>query len=320
VLTVRTPDVIRAVEAAYRLHGAGRTPAPPGVPEPKAVALLAAACGPSWIDGTEWVPGRKENAPSVLNGAPAVLVLHDPGTGRPLACVESSVISAARTAASAVLAADRLTRTQGRPRRIGFLGTGPVARYLHTYLAGDGWEFDRVTVHDRPAGRAEAFADELAQGTSAQGGHIGRITVARSAEELIHACDLVVLATSPDTPRVTDPAWFSHNPLVLHLSLRDLSPEVLLGAVNVVDDREHCFSGDTSLRLTEELTGRHDFVHWTLHELLTEHVDRAADRPTVFSPTGLEGLDPALGRYVHDALTASAMTDIREWKETSHDA
>ena len=55
-----------------------------------------------------------------------------------------------------------------------------------------------------------------------------------------------MFATVAAAPHVHDPAWFAHNPLVLHVSLRDLAPEVLLGSTNVVDDVEHCLKADTS--------------------------------------------------------------------------
>ncbi|CAM5701358.1 hypothetical protein SPURM210S_00412 [Streptomyces purpurascens] len=67
-----------------------------------------------------------------------------------------------------------------------------------------------------------------------------------SAEELIRLSDLIVFATVADRPHITEPSWFRHNPVVLHVSLRDLAPEVLLGATNVVDDIDHCLRAATS--------------------------------------------------------------------------
>ena len=67
--------------------------------------------------------------------ASAVLILNDPATGYPFAVLESSIISATRTAASAALAAHALTRTRGRPAPVGFVGAGLIAHYVHTFLA-----------------------------------------------------------------------------------------------------------------------------------------------------------------------------------------
>ena len=57
-----------------------------------------------------------------------MLILNDHDTGYPFACLESSIVSATRTAASAALAADWLSRDRPRPRRVGFLGVGLIAR------------------------------------------------------------------------------------------------------------------------------------------------------------------------------------------------
>ena len=114
-----------------------------------------------------------------------------------------------------------------------------------------------------------------------------------SAEELVRNSDLVVFATVAGTPHVTDPDWFSHHPVVLHVSLRDLSADVVLSATNIVDDVEHCLKADTSLHLAEQRVGNRDFVDGTLDDVLTGRLTPAADRPVIFSPFGLGVLDLA---------------------------
>ena len=92
---------------------------------------------------------------------------------------------------------------------------------------------------------------------------------------------------------------------MLHVSLRDLAPEILLASANVVDDVEHCLKADTSPHLAEQLTGNRDFVTGTLPDVLAGRVKVPADRPVVFSPFGLGVLDLAVGRYVYDEVARS---------------
>jgi ornithine cyclodeaminase len=125
------------------------------------------------------------------------------------------------------------------------------------------------------------------------------------AEDLVRASDLVVFATVAATPHVTDPAWFEHAPVVLHVSLRDLSTDVILAATNVVDDVEHCLKANTSVHLTEQARGNRDFLAGTLHDVMTGQVRPPADRPVVFSPFGLGVLDLAVGAHVHEQLRQS---------------
>ncbi|MGW3965980.1 2,3-diaminopropionate biosynthesis protein SbnB [Amycolatopsis sp. NPDC005003] len=298
--------VIDLIESAYRLHGDGDTVNPPSYflrfpdrPSSRIIALPASVGGDIAVDGLKWISSFPENVASGLPRASAILVLNDRRTGYPLACLESSIISATRTAASAALAADWLTRDRARPARLGIVGTGLIARYIHTYLAAGGWTFDDVGVFDLSTAHAEGFRGYLNAAGQAS------VTVHESAEDLIRGSDLVVFATVAGEPHVHDPAWFDHNPLVLHVSLRDLSPEVILASTNVVDDVEHCLKANTSVHLAEQRTGGRGFLSGTLHDVMTGKAALPKDRPLVFSPFGLGVLDLAVGKHVYDRLHAS---------------
>jgi len=147
---------------------------------------------------------------------------------------------------------------------------------------------------------ADGFCGYLQEAGAA--GQTAQVTVHDNAEDLIRSSDLVVFATIAGKPHVTDPAWFAHNPLVLHVSLRDLAPEILLDSANFVDDVEHCLKADTSPHLAEQLTGSRDFLDGTLDDVMTGRVTPPADRPVIFSPFGLGVLDLAVGNYVYDEV------------------
>ncbi|MCG7209231.1 2,3-diaminopropionate biosynthesis protein SbnB [Streptomyces arenae] len=310
-LAGREKQLVELVEAVYRLHDAGDSVNPPSYflrfpdrPSSRIIALPASLGGDVQVDGLKWVSSFPENVSAGLPRASAVLILNEHDTGYPFACLESSIISATRTAASAALAADWLSRGRSRPTRVGFFGTGLIARYIHTFLAGTGWDFDEVGVHDLAADSAAGFSGYL-RGT----GSTARVTVHDSAEDLVRGSDLVVFATIAGRPHVTDPAWFTHNPLVLHVSLRDLAPEVLLGAANFVDDVDHCLKADTSPHLAEQLTGDRDFLNGTLGDVMSGRAAPPPDRPVIFSPFGLGVLDLAVGKYVYDEVSRAG--DLR---------
>ncbi|MGA5507626.1 2,3-diaminopropionate biosynthesis protein SbnB [Streptomyces umbrinus] len=300
----RESEIVDLVEAVYRLHGEGDSVNPPSYflrfpdrPSSRIIALPASIGGPVGVDGLKWVSSFPGNTASGLPRASAVLILNDHDTGYPFACLESSIISATRTAASAALAADRLSRDRVRPTRVGFVGTGLIARYIHTHLAATGWSFEETGVFDLSADSAAGFSGYLERS-----GTKGRITVHDSAESLVRSSDLLVFATVAAKPHIHDPAWFSHAPLVLHVSLRDLAPEILLDSANFVDDVEHCLKADTSPHLAEQLTGGRDFLDGTLDDVLCGRVTVPADRTVVFSPFGLGVLDLAVGKFVHDEV------------------
>lgn len=303
VLQDRDKHLLDLVEAAYRLHGSGDTVNPPSYflrfpedPSSRIIALPASVGGDIGVHGVKWISSFPANVRRGIPRASAVLILNDQETGYPIACVESSIISAVRTAASAALAADWLTRDRVRPAKVGFIGTGLIARYIHTYLTGTGWSFDEVGIFDLSAEHAAGFRGYVESTGD------GAVVVHESAEDLIKACDLVVFATVAGEPHITDPTWFEHNPLVLHVSLRDLSPEVVLSGTNVVDDVEHCLKANTSVHLAEQAEGNRDFLAGTLFDVMTGAVDLPADKPVFFSPFGLGVLDLAVGKFVYDEV------------------
>jgi N-[(2S)-2-amino-2-carboxyethyl]-L-glutamate dehydrogenase len=307
VLRGREAEIVELVAATYQLHGAGDSVNPPSYflrfpdrPSSRIIALPASIGGPTPVDGLKWVSSFPENVAAGIPRASAVLILNDHDTGYPFACLEASIISATRTAASAALAADQLSRGRPRPTRVGFVGVGLIARYIHAFLVGTGWSFDEISVHDLSADSAAGF-----HGYLEQSGTAGRVTAYDSAEKVIRSSDLVVFATVAATPHVSELSWFEHNPLVLHVSLRDLAPQILLASTNVVDDVDHCLKANTSPHLAEQLTGNRDFLHGTLDDVMAGRVTLPADRPLIFSPFGLGVLDLAVGKYVYEKLAST---------------
>ncbi|MFI9722771.1 2,3-diaminopropionate biosynthesis protein SbnB [Streptomyces sp. NPDC052396] len=313
----REQQLTDLVEATYRLHGEGASVNPPSYflrfpdrPSARIIALPASIGGEAAVDGLKWISSFPANVAAGVPRASAVLILNDHDTGYPFACLESSIISASRTAASAALAADRLSRGRERPTRIGFFGTGLIARYIHTFLAGTGWSFEQIGVHDLSAESAAGFRTYLEQSEQSQAK--AGITVHDSPEQLIRCSDLVVFATIAGKPHITEASWFDHHPLVLHISLRDLAPEILLASANFVDDIEHCLKAETSPHLAERLTGGRRFLNGTLDDVIAGRVAVPPDRTVVFSPFGLGVLDLAVGKYVYDEVARSGRLHIIE--------
>jgi len=301
----RQSQIVELVESTYRLHSAGDSVNPPSYflrfpdrPTSRIIALPASIGGSIRVDGLKWVSSFPENVSAGIPRASAVLILNDHDTGYPFACLECSIISATRTAAMAASAADWLSRGRPRPGRVGFFGVGLIARYIHTFLASTGWSFGEIGVHDLSADSAAGF-----RGYLERSGATGRITWYEHPEQLIRSSDLVIFATVAGEPHISDLSWFGHNPLVLHVSLRDLTPEILLASTNIVDDVEHCLKASTSPHLAEQLTGSRDFLAGTLDDVMAGRVRIPGDRPTVFSPFGLGVLDLAVGKYVYDEVT-----------------
>ncbi|MEU4745013.1 2,3-diaminopropionate biosynthesis protein SbnB, partial [Actinosynnema sp. NPDC023658] len=101
VLRGREKHVLELIEAAYRWHGEGDTVNPPSYflrfpedPSSRIIALPASIGGDIGVHGMKWISSFPANVASGLPRASAVLILNDRVTGYPIACLESSIVSA----------------------------------------------------------------------------------------------------------------------------------------------------------------------------------------------------------------------------------
>jgi 2,3-diaminopropionate biosynthesis protein SbnB len=312
IIRARRDECIEIVRDAYLAHARGQSVNPdsyflrfPEKPDCRIIALPAYLGDGFDVAGLKWIASYPGNIERGFPRASAVLILNSYDTGYPFAILESSIISAARTAASAVLAAYWLSGQSRRAHSLGIVGTGFIARYVYEFLVDTGWTIDEVRLHDRSPLESEKFRN-----TACRLEQHRAVTVVQDVAELVRASDLVLFTTVAATPHITDPALFEHNPLVLHLSLRDLAPEILLESQNVVDDVEHVMKANTSPHLAEQKMGNRGFVTGTLADIMTGQRSVNRSRPIIFSPFGLGILDLAVGNWVYDEAVAAGQ-DLR---------
>jgi N-[(2S)-2-amino-2-carboxyethyl]-L-glutamate dehydrogenase len=296
-------ECLDVVRRAYRAHHDGDSVLPhssflrfPQRERDRIIALPGYLGGEFDIAGIKWIASWPGNVAHGLPRASAVLVLNDVTTGFPVAVLESSLISATRTAGAAVLAAELLAGAR-RTGRIAFVGTGLIAEHVRRFLRDLGWQATGYRLADLDHAAATGFAKRLTDDGATD-------VVVTDAETAMSQSDLIVLATVAGVPHLHDPALLAHRPIVLHLSLRDLAPEMILAAQNVTDDADHAVRERTSLHLAEQSTGHRDFIHGTIADLLSGRMSRDPERAVVFSPFGLGTLDLAVGKWVYDRVTA----------------
>lgn len=309
--------VVSVVRDAYLAHDAGRTVNPqsvflriPGRPDARIIALPAHITGDESISGVKWISSYPANVAKGLPRAAAVLFLNESETGRPIACLEGSVISAARTAASAAIAAECIYGGGKTVPKFGIIGAGVISRYVVECLLATGWNLESIAVFDTAGVALCAFREWLANLSPATASR-----AEKSAASVLDSCAVALLATVAAEPHVHAVNCLSHHPTVLHLSLRDLSPDLIMGANNVVDDAEHVIHAGTSIARARMIHGHTRFITATLADVLLGRSALDPSRATIFSPFGLGMLDVALGRWVvhRAAQQASAVYTVEEF-------
>ena len=293
------PEIFARVRDTYLAHHRGETINPksfflrfPDNPSARIIALPAALHGEPGVAGLKWIGSFPGNITRNIPRASAVLLLNDLETGHPFACLEAAQISAARTAASAVLGAEALHGSR-RAGRVAVVGAGVISRTVLEFFQARAWQIDEVAVHDM----VPAYAAKAA-GFAAGLGYPG--SVAETTADAVEDADVVLLTTTAGTPYILEPGFFAPGQTVLNISLRDIGPEIIAGSHNILDDIEHCLTADTSPDLAVRRLGHRDFIDGTLAQLLLGEVTLGRDRPRIFSPFGLGVLDLAVG---HELFT-----------------
>src|SRR5258707_3693827 len=131
IIRTHRDECIEIVRNAYLAHARGQSVNPdsyflrfPGKPDCRIIALPAYLGDGFHVAGLKWIASYPGNVQRGFPRASAVLVLNSYDTRYPYAILESSIISAARTAALAVLAAHWLSGQSRRAHSLGIVGTG----------------------------------------------------------------------------------------------------------------------------------------------------------------------------------------------------
>ena len=179
-------QLLDALERVFVELSAGRASVPPRIAAETERGLLAAM--PGYADGileTKLVSVFAGNHEIGLPSHQATIALFDDTTGKPLALMDGTEITAVRTGAASAVATRALARPDARVLAV--LGAGVQAR-SHIDAATRVREFAEVRVASRSPEHARALADEI-------GG-----TAWASFEEAVAGADVVCACTDAGQP------------------------------------------------------------------------------------------------------------------------
>lgn len=195
-LVGRHGQVLSAVQSAYMLHSTGETSLPfstflrpAGYPNDRIIALPAHIGGDFDIAGIKWISSFPENLDRGQQRASSVLILNSLETGYPTALLESSQISATRTAASAALASATLHGSEDHVSTIGIIGCGTINLATIDYLFHVHPQINEVLSFDLRRERAHEFS-HLVKASHPE----ARVRVAKEPDEILAASNTIAIA------------------------------------------------------------------------------------------------------------------------------
>ena len=308
VLTPR--EVVAALAKAFALSAAGRADVPPRTAlavDPDGVLLvMPAALRPESGDdqdlGSKLVSVYAGNRGRGLPTIHATYILMDGATGRPLALVEGTYLTALRTGATSALAARFLARRDAG--RVVCFGAGVQAGFQLTCLAADR-SIQDVTVVGRDPARARSFVEGMRRRLGVP------VQLADDPRAAVRRADIVTCATTSREPIVhgTDLSPGAHLDLVgaFRATDREADSEAIRRARVVVDTYAGALeeAGDVLIPMKEGAIGR-DHVVAELAEIVTgTRPGRTSDGEiTAFKSVGWALEDLATARLAYNRAVA----------------
>ena len=296
-------DCVDVVREAFLEHSRGAWTMPskvylPAPPDGDFRAMPASGAGHAVL---KWVNSFPNNPARALPTVSGVVLLSDAETGELRAILDAGAITALRTGAAAVLAAETLARPTVAPAAV--VGCGVNGRAVaRTFLARE----REVLLWDARPNQAQLVAGELGEGTE---------VAADLADAL--ASDIVATVTPGRELLFHDGTLHAGQ----HVSLMgadgpgkaEIAVEELLRARVVVDEWEQAsHNGDVARAVEAGRLGR-DAVAELGRVLLGEEPGRTDEHQiTVFDSTGLAVQDLAVALAVYRRHEAEPTGDVAE--------
>ena len=302
------PELLDAVEAAYRDVAAGRDRSPIRSRIPMGAGDLLLM--PGLRDGgagasVKLVTVMPGNAARGLPTIHAVVAWLDADSGEPLAILDGPTVTAMRTGAASGVSTRLLARPDARV--LGMFGAGAQAAWqVRAVMAAR--EIAEIRVFARTADRRDAFAAGLAD----EVGSAVRVVAAESAEATVRGADVICCATTSFEPIFSadwvDPGTHVSAVGSFQRGMVELPPELFAAAALVaVDSREAVLeeAGDLLAAIETGRLGVDGFVEigsvdpgWAS--------SRDASAITVFKSVGLAIQDLATAELVMANLGGAA--------------
>jgi alanine dehydrogenase len=280
-------EAIRAVREAYVQLSAGRAVVPLRTPVPVEEREGVTLFMPAYLTDSDALGAKIVSVfpGNLAQGLPtihAVVVVVEARTGRPLALMDGTYLTALRTGAASGVATDLLARRDARVAAI--FGAGAQAR-TQLEAVCTVREIEKVWVYDTVPEAAEAYATEM----KGQGRPIpADVSAARSSAQAVADADVICTATTSSKPVFDDaslkPGVHVNGIGAYTPEMQEIPAETVVRARVVVDSRSASLAeaGDLIIPLNQGLITSGD-IHGEIGEVAGGQIGgRESDKEVTF--------------------------------------
>ncbi len=290
---LKMPDVIRAVEDAFRALGQGKASMPTKayltVEQGDFRAMPAAIPGAA---GMKWVNVHPQNPARGLPTIMAIIIYNDPETGYPLAIMDATDITAYRTGATSAIASKYLARQDSHT--LGIVGAGRQA-YTQILAHAELFDLKLIKVFDLSKTATEKLIDSFPD-----------YPLKECSLAKVVASDIVCTLTPSRLP-VVKKEWVIPGTHINAVGAdaegkEELEPSILKEAMVVVDDlRQASIAGEINVPISRGLFSITE-VYATLSEIIVGKKPGRTDKNliTVFDATGVAIEDVATAKLIYE--------------------
>jgi ornithine cyclodeaminase len=257
------------------------------------IAMPAFIGGDFDMAGIKWIASFPDNIRKYkdIPRAHSVVILNEAATGKPVAVINTALLSIIRTAAVSGLMIRYFDKVRPlKDAKLGIIGWGPIGQYqLRMCLGLLGDRVAKISLYDlKPIDKtAIDFAPQE------------KIVVADSWEQAYDDADVFITATVSNAPYIdTEPKKGS---LQLNVSLRDYKTGVFdyVKDAIIVDDWEEICREKTDVEMMHLEKGLQKEQTKSIVDMVANNCmnDYPAGIPVMFNPMGMAVFDMAIGSY-----------------------
>lgn len=263
--------------------------------ENRIIAMPAFIGGSFDIAGIKWIASFPSNLDKNIPRAHSITILNDSATGKPIAIINSGLISGIRTASvSGVMISQFDSLMKLKSYRIGISGFGPIGQ-LHAELIQELLKdkIETINVFDvRHVSNSERDSNS--------------IHFVGSWQEAYDNADIFITCTTSTTRYIN--RLPKKGSLQLNISLRDYEPNILKQCAHiVVDDWNEVCRENTDIENAHKHFNLSQNDVCSLSEVVVNDyfskIDKekfSKDQFIIFNPMGMSIFDMAIAKYFYD--------------------